>query len=207
MEGAAAGARMKRRRCCLAWRLHDYRARMMAGGSRLREVAMTAMTDVGFVRMRISKVVGIRDGDQVCEFVVLDEPGGDRHLLIMIGRTEAFALAANLDEMEWGRPMTYQFMAQLVRSLSGRIREVRLDGLVAGAYAATVEVEGPQGVELVDARSSDALNLAVLTAAPILAALEVLEDSDRRREGDSAEAVLMRRALAARPMTITRLDP
>jgi bifunctional DNase/RNase len=29
-------------------------------------------------------------------------------------------------------------------------------------YAATVEVEGPQGVRLVDARSSDALNLAVL---------------------------------------------
>jgi len=168
---------------------------------------MTAMADVGFVRMRISKVAGVRDGDRVHKFVVLDEPAGDRHLLIKIGQVEAFALVANLDEMEWGRPMTYQFMAQLVRSLSGRIRGVRLDGLVAGAYAATVEVEGPQGVELVDARSSDALNLALLTAAPILAALEVLEDSDRRQEGDSAEAVLMRRALAAGPMMITRLDP
>ena len=168
---------------------------------------MTAMADVGFVRMRISKVAGVRDGDRVHKFVVLDEPDGDRHLLIKIGQAEALAMAANLDEMEWGRPMTYQFMAQLVRSLSGRIREVRLDGLVAGAYAATVEVEGPQGAELVDARSSDALNLAVLTAAPILAALEVLEDSDGRQEGDSAEAVLMRRALAACPMTITRLEP
>ena len=168
---------------------------------------MTAMTDVGFVRLRISKVAGVRDGDRVHKFVVLDEPAGDRHLLIKIGQVEAFALVANLDEMEWGRPMTYQFMAQLVRSLSGRIRGVRLDGLVAGAYAATVEVEGPQGVELVDARSSDALNLALLTAAPILAALEVLEDSDRRQEGASAEAVLMRRALAACPITMTRLEP
>ena len=165
---------------------------------------MTAMTDVGFVRMRISKVVGLKNGDRGWEFVVLDELGGDRQLLIQIGQAEAFALAANLDELEWGRPMTYQFMAQLVRSLGGRIREVRLDGLVEGAYAATVEVEGPHGVELVDARSSDALNLAVLTAAPILAALEVLEDSDRRREGDSSEAVLLRRALAACPMTLIR---
>jgi uncharacterized protein len=165
---------------------------------------VTAMTDIGFVRMRISKVVALRDEDRVSEFVVLDELDGDRHLLIQIGRVEAVALAANLDEMEWGRPMTYQFMAQLVRSLGGRVREVQLDGLVAGAYAATVEVEGPQGVELVDARSSDALNLAALTAAPILAALEVLEDYDRRREGDSAEAVLLRRALTARPMTLTR---
>lgn len=168
---------------------------------------MTAMTDVGFVPMQITKVVGVKDGDRISEFVVLDERGGDRHLLIKIGQAEAVALIANLGEMEWGRPMTYQFMAQLVRSLGGRIREVRLDGLVAGAYAATVEVEGPQGAELVDARSSDALNLAALTAAPIWAALEVLEDSDRRREGDSSEAVLMRRALAARPTTITRIDP
>ena len=165
---------------------------------------MTAMTDVGFVRMRISKVVGLKNGDRGWEFVVLDELGGDRQLLIQIGQAEAFALAANLDELEWGRPMTYQFMAQLVRSLGGRIREVRLDGLVEGAYAATVEVDGPQGEELVDARSSDALNLAALTAAPILAALEVLEDCDRRREGDSSEAVLLRRALAACPMTLIR---
>jgi bifunctional DNase/RNase len=157
--------------------------------------------------MRVSKVVGLTDGDGVSEFVVLDEPGGDRHLLIQIGHAEAFALAASLDEMEWGRPMTYQFTAQLVRSLGGRIRQVRLDGLVADAYAACVEVEGPQGVELVDARSSDALNLAALTAAPIFAALEVLEDSDWRQEGDSYEAALMRRALAACPMTIKRIDP
>jgi len=168
---------------------------------------MTAVTDVGFVRMRISKVVGLKDGDGVSQFVVLDELGGDRHLLIQIGHAEAFALAASLDEMEWGRPMTYQFMAQLVRSLRGRIREVRLDGLVEDAYAATVEVEGPGGADLVDARSSDALNLAALTAAPVFAALEVLEDSDRRQDGDSFQAVLMRRALAACPMTIKRIDP
>ena len=166
---------------------------------------MSAMTDVGFVRMRISKVVALKDGDRAAEFVVLEELDGDRHLLIEIGQAEAIALAASLSEMEWGRPMTYQFMAQLVRSLGGRIRKVRLDGLVAGAYAAIVEVEGPRGAELVDARSSDALKLAALTAAPVLAALEVLEDCDRRREGDSSEAVLMRRALAACPMTLTKM--
>ena len=168
---------------------------------------MVAATEIGFVRMRVSKVVGLNDGDHFCEFVVLHELDGDRHLVIQIGRAEAFALAASLGDVAWGRPMTYQFMAQLVRSLGGRIREVRLDGLVEGAYAATVEVEGPHGAELVDARSSDALNLAALTAAPIVAALEVLEDYDRRREGDSSEAVLMRRALAAGPMTIKRIDP
>ena len=74
----------------------------------------------------------------------------------------------------------------------GGVVSRRLSGLLAG---------------LVDARSSDALNLAALTATPIAAALEVLEDCDRRRDGDSPEAVLMRRALAAGPMTIKRIDP
>jgi uncharacterized protein len=159
---------------------------------------MVAATDVGFVRMRVSKVVGLNDGDRVGEFVVLNELDGDRHLVIQIGSAEAFALAASLGDVTWGRPMTYQFMAELVRSL---------DGLVSGAYAATVEAEGPHGVELVDARSSDALNLAVLVGAPIVVALEMLDDSDKRQEGDSAEAVLMRRALTARPMTITKAEP
>jgi bifunctional DNase/RNase len=102
--------------------------------------------------------------------------------------------------------MTYQFMAELVRSLGGRIRAIRLDALVSGAYAATVEAEGPHGVELVDARSSDALNLAVLVGAPIVVALEMVDDSDQRQEGDSAEAVLMRRALTAPPMTVAKAE-
>jgi uncharacterized protein len=171
---------------------------------------MTAAADVGLVRMRVRKAVGLapRDGEALpSHFVVLDELGGDRHLVIQIGHAEAFALAANLSEMAWGRPMTYQLMAELVRSLGGRIREVRLDALVDGAYAATVEVEGSAGVELVDARSSDALNLAVLVGAPVSVALEVLEDCAGRQEGESPEAVAMGRALTAPPMTIRRAGP
>jgi len=167
---------------------------------------MAAVTSVGFVRMRVSKVVRLNGGDHFCEFVVLSELDGERHLVIQIGSAEAFALAASLGDVEWGRPMTYQFMAELVRSLGGRIREIRLDALVSGAYAATVEAEGPHGVELVDARSSDALNLAVLVGAPIVVALEMVEDSDQRQEGESAEAVLMRRALTTPPMTVTKAE-
>ena len=103
--------------------------------------------------------------------------------------------------------MTYHFMAALVQSLGGRVRRVRIDRLVAGAYAATVEVEGPLGVGLVDARSSDALNLAVLMGAAVFAAPEVLEDCEKRQEGDSAEAALLRRARELPPMTISRAQP
>ena len=167
---------------------------------------MIAATDTGLVPMRVSKAVGLKDGDDLSQYVVLDELAGDRHLVIGVGHAEAFALDASLQGLQWGRPMTYQFTAALVGSLGGRVREVRLDRIVEGAYAATVEVEGPQGVGLVDARSSDALNLAVLTQAPVFVAPEMLADCIGRQEGDSAEAALLQRAIAARPMTVRRAD-
>jgi bifunctional DNase/RNase len=103
--------------------------------------------------------------------------------------------------------MTYQFAAALLHSLGGRVRQVRVDRLADGAYAATVEVEGPLGVQPVDARASDALNLAALTSAPIFVSAQVMDDSDRRQEQDSAEARLLRLALTVRPMMITRDKP
>lgn len=170
---------------------------------------MPAVTDTGFVPMRVSKVtaLGPHGGDHVSFYVVLDEPDSDRHLVVLIGQEQALGLAATLAGKEWPRPMTYQFMASLVRALDGRVREVRLDRVVGGAYAATVAVEGPAGVERgVDARSSDALNLAVLLDAPIYVAPEMLDDCARRLAGDSPEADMARRALTAGPMTFARMD-
>ncbi len=169
---------------------------------------MIAFTGTGLVEMRVSRVVALgpgRGGD-ISYFVVLDEARGDRHVVILIGPSEAFELAASLQGLQLGRPMTYQFAAALVRSLGARVREVRLDRVIEGAYAATVEVDGPQGVALVDARSSDALNLAVLMDARIFAAPGVLADCTGRQEGDSAEAGMMRQVLSAGPMTIGAVE-
>jgi bifunctional DNase/RNase len=167
---------------------------------------MTTATDVGFVEMRVAKVVGVRgpEGGPVHCAVVLDEVAGDRRFPIMVGQAEAFSLAARLGGIAWRRPMTYQFTAALVQALGGRVRQVRIDRVVEEAYAATVEVEGPRGVRPVDARPSDALNLAALVGAPVFAAAGVLQDAEATRAGDSAAAgaALLRQALAAPPMTV-----
>jgi bifunctional DNase/RNase len=80
---------------------------------------------------------------------------------------------------------------------------VRIDRVVERAYAATVEVEGPPGVGVqeVDARSGDALNLAALVQAPIFVAPEVLVEAEARRTGDSPEAARLRKARVAQPIT------
>jgi bifunctional DNase/RNase len=165
---------------------------------------MHITTAAGFTEMRIARVVGfgppLAPEDFRC--VVLDEVSGDRHLVIEIGAGEAFDLAANLQGRQFGRPMTYQFAAALVHGLGGQVRQVKIDRLVDGAVAATVETDGPLGVRRVDARASDALNLAVVTAAPVFVSAEVAADGEQRRAGDSAVARLLRQALTAPPVTV-----
>ena len=169
---------------------------------------MTTATGVGFIQMRISKVVAVGRGENdILECIVLDEVRGDRHLVIEVGSPEAFSLAATLGGTEWQRPMTYQFMAALVESLGARVRQVLLDRVIDGAYAATVELDGPAGTALVDARSSDALNLAALANATVFAAPQILEDNEHRRAGDEAQAALLRRAPELPPMTVRRIEP
>jgi len=173
---------------------------------------MPAVTDTGFVEMRLGKVVGIGSAeDDVSCVVVLDGVSEDRHLQIQIGDTEAFGLSCTLTGVEFARPMSPQFAAGLLRALGGRLRQVRIDRLTpvpAGgtAYCATLEVEGAAGVELVDARPTDALNLVALVPAPIFVARDVLAAAEAERQGDSAEAILLRRALEAEQMTIRRDD-
>ena len=166
---------------------------------------MTSSTAVGYIEMRIAKVVGLAADDELFDYVVLDEVVGDRHLAIEIGQPEAFSLAARLGGITWPRPMTYQFVAALVHALGGRVRQVRIDQAVEEAYVATVEVDGPPGVQAVDARPSDALNLAVLVQAPIFVAPEVLQEAEAGRTGDSPGAARLRRALVAPPMTIEQV--
>ena len=58
------------------------------------------------------------------------------------------------------------------------MREVRITQLTGNVFYAVAEVEGPQGRVAVDARPSDALNLAAATGAPILVESAVFEASD-----------------------------
>ena len=106
---------------------------------------MIAAADTGLVPMRISKAVGLKDDDDLFQFVVLDELDGDRHLVIGVGHAEAFAFDASLQGLQWGRPMTYEFTAALVRSLGGRVREVRLDRIVSGRLRGHSRSRRPAG--------------------------------------------------------------
>ena len=111
--------------------------------------------------------------------VVLEETGGERRFPIWIGRPEGEALAAALEQMETPRPLTYAFMATLLEATGARLQEVRISRLAENTFFAEVVVAGPAGGRTIDARPSDALNLAVRTGTPIRSAAEVIAQAGR----------------------------
>jgi RNA polymerase sigma factor (sigma-70 family) len=88
-------------------------------------------------------------------------------LPIWIGGAEATALALTLESAEMPRPFTYQLATDLVAASGARIEEVRITRLVPPVFYATVLVSGAAGSHEVDARPSDAVNLALVNGAPI----------------------------------------
>ena len=102
--------------------------------------------------------------------MVLAERDGDRSLPIWIGPAEATALALTLQSVETPRPFPYKLAAGLVEAAGAQITEVRITQLLSSVFYAIVVVQGtgtPSGPREVDARPSDAVNLAVVTGVPI----------------------------------------
>ncbi len=105
--------------------------------------------------------------------VVLREKGGERVLPIWIGAGEGNALAVRLHEAATPRPLTADLMTELVRVLGGRVDRAVITRLDGNTFYASVTVEAQE----LDARPSDAINLAVRTGAPILVTPDVLDEA------------------------------
>jgi len=113
--------------------------------------------------------------------IVLQERGGTRRLPIYTGAAEAIALACNLEIVEMPRPMTYQLTANLLGAADSRVAEVRITRLAESTFYALVVLETRAGPAEVDARPSDALNLALVCGARIRVAAVLLEDREATR--------------------------
>ncbi len=142
-----------------------------------KEDGMAAGTTTGPVAMRVTEVRRQpASGDHPEKTaILLDEEAGERRLCIWVGEFEATQIAFALEGTELPRPMAYQFMSALLEAAGARLAEARVTRLDDGTFYAVAVVDGPGGRREIDARPSDALNLALLTGSPIQVDPEALE--------------------------------
>ena len=130
--------------------------------------------------------------------VLLRELNGDRFLPILIGATEAAAIAFALEGMEPPRPMTHDLLRDVTVALDARVDRVVLTDLRDGIFFADL-VLVRDGVEtIVSARPSDSIALAVRTGAPLFVNPAILEEAgvEIRDEDEEEEVARFRSFLA-----------
>lgn len=99
--------------------------------------------------------------------LVLGESTGSRRLPIIIGGFEAQAIAIELEKMTPTRPLTHDLFKAFSETFSIEVTEILIYNLVEGIfYAKLICTDGTREVEI-DARTSDAIALAVRFNCPI----------------------------------------
>ena len=107
--------------------------------------------------------------------VILEEVGGERVLPIWIGPGEASAIAMQLADMEFSRPLTHDLVAAVLNGLGGSLRKVIITRVEKNTYYAELIIHRNGEVISVDARPSDSIAVALRTDARIFAQDDLLE--------------------------------
>ncbi len=110
--------------------------------------------------------------------VLLQERGGKRVLPIWVGAGEGDSLALHLGSEPVPRPLTADLMARLLEATGARVDHVVVSSLRENTFYGMVNIVSSGGdASEIDARPSDAVNLAVRVGAPMLVDEAVFEQA------------------------------
>ncbi len=125
--------------------------------------------------------------------VVLNDKENRRALPIWIGTAEASAIIRQLESIKTARPMTHDLIQNILDNTGYRLTKIEINDLSADTYYASVYITHKDGGEqIIDARPSDAIALALKAQAPIYATANVVAEgtisTDHVRDEEEAEA-------------------
>lgn len=109
--------------------------------------------------------------------VLLREKGEGRMIAIWMGESEGVAMAYALEDKELPRPMTHDLTKNLLDAVGVSVQSVTINKLVKETFYAVVSVRNGSGPKDVDARPSDAINLAIRAGAPLFVEDSVFDES------------------------------
>jgi bifunctional DNase/RNase len=108
--------------------------------------------------------------------LILNEENGDRKLPIVIGAFEAQAIAIVLEKsIQPPRPLTHDLFKTFADKFDIEIKEVIIHKLVDGVFYSSILCQLGSDVQTIDARTSDAIALALRFDAPIFTYKNILD--------------------------------
>ena len=108
--------------------------------------------------------------------LILSEVDGDRKLPIVIGAFEAQSIAIALEkEIKPPRPLTHDLFKNFADHFDITVKQVIIHKLVDGVFYSSIICERDTIEEIIDARTSDAIALALRFDAPIFTYMNILD--------------------------------
>ena len=108
--------------------------------------------------------------------LILNEVDGDRKLPIVIGAFEAQSIAIALEkEIMPPRPLTHDLFKNFADRFDIVVKQVIIHKLVDGVFYSSLICERDKIEEIIDARTSDAIALALRFQAPIFTYKNILD--------------------------------
>lgn len=131
--------------------------------------------------------------------LILNEVEGDRKLPIVIGAFEAQSIAIALEkEIKPPRPLTHDLFKNFADRFDIIIKQVIIHKLVDGVFYSSIICERDKMEEIVDARTSDAIALALRFNAPIFTYKTILDKagiflkfSSKEKEDEKSDDSIM----------------
>lgn len=127
--------------------------------------------------------------------LILNEVGGERKLPIVIGAFEAQSIAIALEkEIKPPRPLTHDLFKNFADRFEIVVKQVIIHKLVDGVFYSSLICERDGIEEIIDARTSDAIALALRFEAPIFTYKNILDKAgiylkaeEKQREQEEKE--------------------
>lgn len=109
--------------------------------------------------------------------LILGEVKGDRKLPIIIGTFEAQSIALGMEKMHPIRPMTHDLFKSFAQFYQIQLKEVIINKFENGVFHSLLVCESNNIVSEIDARTSDAVALAIRFECPIFAFDQVMQEA------------------------------
>ena len=138
------------------------------------------------------KVLGItRSEVQAGAYALLLEnadstPDEARRIPIVVGAAEAQSIAVHLEQVMPSRPLTHDLFVSMFHAYKIELQRITIYSFKDGVFAAMMHVSDGTTTVDIDARTSDAIAIALRTGAPIFTTNEVMEHTSYqwRRDGN-----------------------
>ena len=119
--------------------------------------------------------------------LVLSEEEGKRRIPIIIGGFEAQSIAIQIEGLTPPRPLTHDLFLNFAKSYSVEIVDVQIYKLEEGVFFSKLHCDNGKKEVFIDARTSDAIALALRFQCPIFTTEEIIEKAGIILEFDGNE--------------------